>query len=573
MDALDALVAPLVAPAGGQYQDTSSQPQGDPLDALVQPTKKGLPPPTENPVDIQSLVNKTKNPEETKKKLSLAKNAAPILGMSEYDIFRNAEIVSKKLYGPFENPGSSSSKLETYLKNTALDQQINRIHGLHPLGALPAEDQKKVDELEKQKSGNTLQGIPKFAADVITGIGTFAQGIGQKIDYGAENLSENMQGIIATTLPVLGVQMNPDTAEYHFNMAAKAAQEFTAVGIGAAKRAGRERGEGEVSSLITAEILDLGNTAMLAFPAGRAKDAMEVAFANVVAKSGLKGGLLKAGEAAVKQTTFAATAAAWNNMVEQFGTELSNVAEKTNIPLKTLQQQAQDIGISTVQMAAGGLLTEGAASMLGKLRGIAERTDKANAKPLSGEAGGVAKAPGAPKADQFIDEAAKDRQRASAAKATVAKLPAAELDTPIPFEDVPRGTSKPNVPELEGAVKQLQGEIEHAKLVNPDSVPSREAELAKYQFALDAAKAEGPKEVPPVTDPLDKQVAEDRRVVAAKEQAPALQKAINEEMAKPEPDQARVKALQNIREDLWLMMQEYLKKFFKNNLIIKNLVL
>ena len=77
-------------------------------------------------------------------------------------------------------------------------------------------------------------------------------------------------------------------------------------------------------------------------------------------------------------------------MVEQFGTELSNVAEKTNIPLKTLQQQAKDIGISTVQMAAGGLLnSEGAASMLGKLRGIAERTDKANAKPLSGEAGGV----------------------------------------------------------------------------------------------------------------------------------------------------------------------------------------
>ena len=165
------------------------------------------------------------------------------------------------------------------------------IHGLHPLGPLPPEDQQKVDQLEKQKSGNTLQGIPKFAADVISGIGTYAVGIGQKIDYGAQNISENMQGTIAKGFQFLGVRMNPDTADYHFDMALQAARNFTAVSIGAAKRAARERGEGEVSSLITAEVLDLGNTLMLAFPAGRAKEAAEVAFAGAVAKTGLKGGV------------------------------------------------------------------------------------------------------------------------------------------------------------------------------------------------------------------------------------------------------------------------------------------
>ena len=148
--------------------------------------------------DIAKLAS---NPDEAAAKIKLAQNVNKI--KPEWSIpflYNTAKSVSKGLYGPFENPGSASSKFETYRKNTALDQQINRIHGLQPLGALPAEDQKKVDELEKQKSGNTLQGIPKFAADVISGIGTYAFGVGQKIDYGAQALSEAMQGTVALGL-------------------------------------------------------------------------------------------------------------------------------------------------------------------------------------------------------------------------------------------------------------------------------------------------------------------------------------------------------------------------------------
>ena len=219
-----------------------------------------------------------------KDKASFAKNASPIVGIPPGDIYARPNPAAKALYGPSDNAGSAFSKLETYLKNTALDQQINQIHGSYPLGPLPSEP-KEVNELEKQKSGNTFQGIQKFTADVISGIGTYAVGVGQKIDYGAQAISEAMQGTVALGFKSLGVQMNPDTAEYHFDMSAEAQRNFTAVGIGAAKRAARERGRtGEVSSLITAEILDLGNTLMLGFPAGRAQEAAQAAFANVVVK-------------------------------------------------------------------------------------------------------------------------------------------------------------------------------------------------------------------------------------------------------------------------------------------------
>ena len=94
----------------------------------------------------------------------------------------------------------------------------------------------------------------------------------------------------------------------------------------------------------------------------------------------------------------------------------------------------------------------------------------AHPEVLPNENVGGASKPGAPKADQFIDEAAKDRQMAAAAKDHVAAMPIGDLDKPIPYEDVPRETTKTGGP---------------------------------------------------VVDPLDKQVAKDPRVVAAKAQVPA----------------------------------------------------
>ena len=531
MDALDALVAPI-----GQQENEPPVVTGDPLDALVQPTKRVVrPEPSQRP-DIDALVSKTSNPDETKKKLSLAKNAAPMFGMSEYDIFRNSETVSKKLYGPFENPGSASAKLDTYLKNTALDQQINMLHGQHPLGPLPPEVQKQVDELEKQKSGNTLQGIPKFAADVITGIGTYAHQIGQKIDYGAEALSENMQGIVAKSLQFLGVEMNPDTAEYHFNMGAEAARNFTAVSIGAAKRAARERGEGEVSSLITAEILDLGNTAMLAFPAGRTTDALQIAYANTVAKVGLKGGLLKAGEAVAKQTTFAATVSAWNNLVDQMGTELSNVAEKTKVPLKTLQDQLKEVGLQTAQMAAGGLLMEGSGALAGKLKGIADRTDKANLAPT--EAGGVkvaskgvdlGKLPN-PEAERAVPlppaEAAAAEAKAEAARTKIAKDEIAK--TPISQLDVPRGTMKPTGAEL-ASIENAPFERTSSERINDLATLEKNKVITEPQQAeLDKLRSEQPAAMVSAKPPsTTERVESDPRMIKANQKVASLQDALD----------------------------------------------
>ena len=428
-----------------------------------------------------------------KQSMDFGDNAASITGLTPGFIANNADQVAKALYGPADNSGSAAPKLKAYLNNTELDAQINMIHGLHPLGPLPPEDQQKVDQLEKQKSGNTLQGIPKFAADVISGIGTYAVGIGQKIDYGAQNISENMQGTIAKGFQFLGVRMNPDTADYHFDMALQAARNFTAVSIGAAKRAARERGEGEVSSLITAEVLDLGNTLMLAFPAGRAKEAAEVAFAGAVAKTGLKGGVAAIRGSVAKQTTFAATVSAWNNLVEQMGVELSNAAEKTNVPLKSVQDQLKDIGMSTLTMAAGGLAMEGTSAIAGKLKGIAERTDKANAKPSPDEAGGAKVAPEGgetgkpanpqqeaamplPPAEAAAAEAKAEASRVALAKQMAAATPIGELDKPI----VPRGTpitGKEPFGKTRGERINDLATLEKNKVINPE----QQAELDKLR--------------------------------------------------------------------------------------------
>jgi hypothetical protein len=426
-------------------------------------------------------------------KLLLTKYAAPLLGLSPQLSYAMSENIAQKLYG---HPAvkAAASKLSNYITNTQLDAQINRIHGLYPLGPLPPEAQKQVDDLEKQKQGNTLEGIPKFAADVVSGLTGFVGGLGQKLGFAGQALSEDFQGIVAAGLQGLGVDHNPGTAEYHFNMGAQAAREFTAVGIGAYKKRARAAGQGEVSSLIEAEVMDLGNTLMLTMPAGRAKDAAEVAFANVVGKTGLRGGLTRVGQAVTKQTAIAATVSAWNNMVEQFGTELSNVAEKTNIPLKTLQQQVSDIGMGTAQMAPGGLVLEGAGALVGHLQGIADRASKAEPSPNAQE--GAAKPSEAPKAEVGPtpeDEARQEAVLNTQAKTEVDAMPIDDLEKETPYEDVPRGTTE-----------------------------------AKFT-------------------PIGEQVEADPRVVKARqgteEGRAAMQKSLDEEQAKENPDSMRVDAL------------------------------
>ena len=120
------------------------------------------------------------------------------------------------------------------------------------------------------------------------------------------------------------------------------------------------------------------------------------------------------------------------------------------------------------------------------------------------------------------------------AKAAVAKIPISELDKPIPFENVPRGTS---------------GDLEAFRAFVKKNNPGAD-KAAIDAASLDTLKANNPNgwaefsKTYPEPDPIDTQVAADPRVVAAKEQASTLQKAIDKEMAKPEPDQAHVQALQ-----------------------------
>ena len=368
------------------------------------------------------IVKLAPNPDEAAAKIKLAQNVQILKPKWSLPfLYNNANGVSKALYGPFENPGSASSKLETYRKNTALDEQINRIHGLTPLGPLPAEDQKKVAELEKQKKGDTLGSIPKFAADVVSGIGTFVQATGVKIDYAAQAASEFSQGIIAMGFQALGVEIG-QAGEYHFDMSAEAQRNFIAQVVGASNRAAREASPDKSVSLpmlASGAVVSLSQDMLALYPAGRASEVVSNAVVNAALKATLKGGLVKAGDAVAKQGAVAMTVAAWNNLVTETGKELNNATtgKDGQIPLKPPVEQLREFGMSTASMMAGGLLVEGGGHLAGKLLNIANGLNNEMAKVPPDENVGGAKASAAVKADQFIDEAAKDRQGASEAKA------------------------------------------------------------------------------------------------------------------------------------------------------------
>ena len=458
------------------------------------------------------------HPDVDQDKVNAAKVIASQINKKPSDVYDNLDKAIELQSGKKQSVKSFLDKTKNYIKNTGLDAQIDRINGMYPIGPLPPEAQKQVEELENQKEGNTLEGVPKVAADIISGIGTYSGEIVSKAGYTAQALSEMTQGLVASGLQVLGVQMNPDTAEYHFNLSAQAAREFTAVGIGAYMRSAREKGMGQASSLIQAEVLDLGNTAMLAFPAGRAKDALEVAFANVVGKSGLKGGLLAGGKAVANQTTFAATAAAWNNMVDQLGTELSNQAEKTHIPLKTLQDQAKEIGLSTVEMAAGGLALEGSSALIGKLSGIAERAKL----PPGAENRGMAASPEQegqvtlPPEDAARAEAEAEAQRVKLAKEMAAATPMGELDKPlVPRETTPITGKEPFGKTTSERINDL-ATLEKNKVITA----SQQAELDK----LRASQAKTPSILAAVDK--DKGVQGIRKLLAADPENPGLKGAL-----------------------------------------------
>jgi len=455
------------------------------------------------------------NPAVDQDKVQAAKIIATQIKRKPSDVYDNLDTAIELQSGKKQSASSFVQKTQNYIKNTDLDRQINRINGMYPFGPLPPEAQAQVDELEKQKQGDTLEGAPKVGADIISGIGTFAGDIETKADALAEALSEDFQGLVASGLQTMGVEMNPDTAQYHFNLGLQQAREFTAEGIGAAKKAARAEGEGETSSLITAEVLDLGNTLMLGFPAGAAKDAVEVAFANTVLKSGLKGGLVRAGKVVTRQMSFAAAASAWNNMIDQFGTELSNVAEKTHIPLKSIQDQAKEIGFSTVTMAAGGSALEGAGIVAGKIMGIADRargksapeaenqvkaiivetgrikhfavefvrTDDASETGKPDDASETGKPDDASetgKPDESALELQREAQREESAYQEISKKPYEE-------EEVPRGTSEMAAKKPPPITEEVESD---PAVVAARKMADENPENLKYIEALDSARKE-----------------------------------------------------------------------------------
>ena len=445
---------------------------------------------------IASIKKVSKNPDEVEPSIQLGDHLSKTTGMSPVYIASNAEKVATAYFGKPTKPKEAVTRIGNYIKNTKIDQEIDRINGLYPL-KLPPEAEAQIKTLEAQKEGKTLEGIPKTAADIFTGIGTYVVGLGQKADYAAAALSEDMQGLLAKGLETIGVDVNPDTADYHFAMGAKDAQEFTAVGIGAARRAQRAAGQGNVSGLITAEVLDIGNTAMAAFPAGRAKDALEVAYANTVAKVGLKGTVLKIGEIAGKQGAFGLAVSGWNNMVNQFGVELSNVAEKTHIPLKTLQEQAKEIGMNAIPMAVGGTVMEAGGMAMGgilsKLRGLGERADHPEEVPNAPEgteAGVTAKGEVPPRSEPLAPTPE------AVAKEAVDKMSVGEILDETPPEVHPQGAGTEKATPVEaipsfskyGETKpeKMMGVADEMKAsLNPDSVST-----PRISAMLDRAKLE-----------------------------------------------------------------------------------
>ena len=398
-------------------------------------------------------------------KLKFADAAASVTGMSKPFIYSNSENVAQHYFGKPTKPDSAAKMINDTFHDYAIDDKLNDIAG-KAYGREYSEDEKtRMKELEAQKTGGGLKGFSKHVLDFVRGIVETGKGVVEEAGSGAEALSEDIQGLAASAMTLGGLASDNSAGEAHFRMGQEAAQRFVTKVAGASYRQKREAGESVASATITSGLLAVFNNVMLAFPVGELGGAIAPVAAETVAKVAGTKAFWAAANVVAKNGAFASANAAGTILINEFGKNLANKVDGKTFTwddygtvMKEFAEQAgeQTVGFSVLHggMKVGGAFARG-------LKGVSDKAETLYEEPrTSPNAAGGAK----------VASDGADAKMAAAAKDHVAAMPIGDLDKPIPYEDVPRETTKTGGP---------------------------------------------------VVDPLDKQVAKDPRVVAAKAQVPA----------------------------------------------------
>ena len=546
MDALDALVAPI-----GKEENAPQQSSSDPLDALVQPTKKVVKPEPSRRPDIEALVSKSSNPDETKKKLSLAKNSASLFGMSEYDIFRNAEIVAKRLYGPFENPGSASSKLENTVKSIPLKTKIATLQYQQLRDGETPERAQQIKELQGQVPKDQGGWMFRFVIDA-------ASSLGIQLGAGAVGSVTGMQafgqGLLSKMWYVKLIPGASKTLEEASKKSLALSDEAvdTAMGslIGGFYGELRDSGVGVKAAKAASGVMLAAQTALSALSAGKipgvkqATESLAEASLKAVASGELaKSVAIQAGKGYLEQGAIAAVNSATGVLLPQFAKSLSNKVDGTDLTWDQANVIWNQFATGTLEQAlamgtvhAIGATVQGTryAMEASKIAGEIDKT----VEPSPTEAGGVkvaskgvdlGKLPN-PEAERAVPfppaEAAAAEAKAEAARTKIAKDEIAK--TPISQLDVPRGTMKPTGAEL-ASIENAPFERTSSERINDLATLEKNKVITEPQQAeLDKLRSEQPAAMVSAKPPsTTERVESDPRMIKANQKVASLQDALD----------------------------------------------
>ena len=345
----------------------------------------------------------SKNPEEVDKKLSLAKNAAPILGISAPFAYDNANVVAKNLYGPFENPGSASSKLENTVKAIPLNTKIAALQYQQLNEGETPERAQQIKELQAQVPKDQVGGMPRFVIDAASSLGiqlgagavgsvagmqAFGQGLLSKMWYvklipgASKALEEGSKKSLGLSDEAVNTAMGSLVGGFYGEL------RDSGVGVKAAKAA---------SGVMLAAQIALSALAAGKIPGVKqATEALAEASLKAVASGELaKSVAIQAGKGYLEQGAVAAVNSATQVLLPQFAKSLSNKVDGTDLTWDQANVIWNQFATGTLQQAlamgtvhAIGATIQGTrfAAEASKLSGEIDRARE----PSPGEAGGVA---------------------------------------------------------------------------------------------------------------------------------------------------------------------------------------
>jgi hypothetical protein len=493
----------------------------------------------------------SKNPDEVDKKLSLAKNAAPILGISAPFVYDNANVVAKRLYGPFENPGSASSKLENTVKAMPLNTKIATLQYQQLREGETPDRAQQIKDLQAQLPKDQVGGMPRFVIDAasslgiqlgagavgsVTGMQAFGQGLLSKMWYvklipgASKALEEGAKKSLALSDEAVDTAMGSLIGGFYGEL--------------------RDSGVGVKAARAASGVMLAAQTVLSALSAGKipgvkqATEALAEASLKAVASGELARSIvIQAGKGYLEQGAIAALNNATGVLLPQFAKSLSNKVDGTDLTWDQANVIWNQFATGTLEQAlamgtvhAIGATVQGTryAMEASKIAGEIDKT----VEPSPTEAGGVkvaskgvdlGKLPN-PEAERAVPfppaEAAAAEAKAEAARTKIAKDEIAK--TPISQLDVPRGTMKPTGAEL-ASIENAPFERTSSERINDLATLEKNKVITEPQQAeLDKLRSEQPAAMVSAKPPsTTERVESDPRMIKANQKVASLQDALD----------------------------------------------